>query len=185
MAASPDMASGNLPLSPMFLPFVHTSVSYLATAGHTDPRRENLVGDDLYFDLTPKWAALSTQLRVRTETGAKDPRGPANDRAPVLFESGQGEIKAMVTRPRDVGFYTLTVDTTRIAQACVNVDTKESNLNAREFDSGVLGPARVVEVTGNLAEDLRRERLGREVFAAFLLLALLALVAESILGRKA
>lgn len=183
VAASPDLAAGNLPLSPMFLPFVHTSVSYLASAGQTDPRRENLVGDDLYFDLAPRWAALSTQLRVRTET--RDASGPQPDTAPVLFESGQGEVKAMVARPRHVGFYTLMVDTTRIAQSCVNVDTRESNLNIREFDGGAIGRARVIEVTGNLSEDLRRERQGREVFAVFLLLALCALVAEAILGRKA
>jgi len=57
VAASPDLSSGNLPLSPMFLPFVHACVSYLASAGRNDPRHENLVGSDLVFDLAPGGAS--------------------------------------------------------------------------------------------------------------------------------
>jgi hypothetical protein len=114
-----------------------------------------------------------------------DPRTASTETTPTFFDPGQGELKAMVTSPQRVGFYTLLADTTRIAQTAVNVDTGESNLNARRLDDGGAGTARVVDVTGDLAEDIRRERQGREVFAAFLLLALSALVAEALLGRKA
>ena len=91
----------------------------------------------------------------------------------------------MLPRPQSVGFYALLADTTRIVETCVNVDARESNLNAHDLDGEELERARVVETTGDFAQNLRRETQGREIYAVFLLLALAALVAESILGRKA
>ena len=177
VAASPDLAGGNLPLSPMFLPFIHAGVSYLASAGGNDPRQECLVGNDLVFDLPPKWSVQTGDLRVRTET-----RG---DIKPVFSETKEGEIKAIVSRLGDVGFYTLLADTTQITEACVNVDTRESNLNPRPLDKTTLGDARVVEASGNLARDIRRERQGREIYAVLFFLAVAALAAEAFLGRRA
>jgi hypothetical protein len=177
VAASPDLAGGNLPLSPMFLPFIHAGVSYLASTGGNDPRQENLVGADLVFDLPPKWSVQTGDLRVRTEVGG--------DIKPIFSETREGEVKAIVPRPRDVGFYALLADTTRITEACVNVDTRESNLNPRPLDKTTLGDASVVDVSGNLARDIRRERQGREIFALFFLLAIAALAAEAFLGRRA
>lgn len=40
-------------------------------------------------------------------------------------------------------------------------------------------------LTTHIEADLRQAREGREVFAAFLLLAVASLVAESVLGRRA
>ncbi|MEJ2722385.1 MAG: hypothetical protein P8181_14795, partial [bacterium] len=177
VSAAADLSSGNLPLSPMFLPFVHTAVSYLASSEQLTTKQENIVGEDLYFDLPAKWTAQTGDLRILTNSGGET--------RPALYEAGRGEIKALLTAPRAVGFYTLLADTTRIGEACVNVDTRESNLNARDLESADLDGARVVETSGDVAENLRRETQGREVYAVFLLLALSALVAEALLGRKA
>jgi hypothetical protein len=177
VAASPDLAAGNLPLSPMFLPFVHACVSYLASAGRNDPRHENLVGSDLVFDLAPRWSVETGALRVRTESGGEV--------TPVIVEPRQGEAKALVTDPREVGFYTLVADTARVMETCVNLDTGESNLNARELDKKTLGRAGLVDPARDLASEIRRERQGREIYAFFLLLAAAALAAEAIIGRKA
>jgi hypothetical protein len=177
VAASPDLTSGNLPLSPMFLPFVHAGVSYLASAGGSDSRGEHLVGSDLVFDLPPKWSVQTGNLRVRTDTGG--------DITPAFSETKEGEANAIVPQPREVGFYTLHADTTRITEACVNVDTRESNLNPRALDKTVLGGARVVGASGDLARDIGRERQGREIYAVLFFLALAALAAEALLGRKA
>ena len=177
VAASPDLSSGNLPLSPMFLPFVHACVSYLASAGSNDPRHENLVGSDLVFELAPRWSVETGALRVRTEGGG--------EATPAIVEPREGEVKAIVTGPREVGFYTLTADTARVMEACVNLDTRESNLNSRRLDKTTLGDARLVDPAGDLASEIQRARQGREIYAFFLLLAAAALAAEAILGRKA
>ena len=70
-------------------------------------------------------------------------------------------------------------------EACVNIDTRESNLNRRPLDKKTIGEAGLVEPSGDLASALRRERQGREIYALFLLLAATALAAEALLGRKA
>jgi hypothetical protein len=177
VAAPPDLSSGNLPLSPMFLPLVHACVSYLASAGRNDPRHENLVGSDLVFNLSPRWSVETGALRVRTEKGG--------EATPAIVAAREGEAKALVTDPRDVGFYTLVADTARVMEACVNLDTGESNLNARELDKKTLGGAGLVDPERDLASEIRRERQGREIYAFFFLLAAAALAAEAILGRKA
>ena len=177
VATSPDLSGGDLPLSPMFLPLIHTSVSFLASAEGSDFHRENYAGDDLFFDLPAGWNARSTNLRVVDENGA--------EREPAFYESPQGDVRVMLTRPRTVGFYKLLADTTMISQSTVNVDTGESSLNAHPLDASYLGHANVVETSSDFIENLQREKQGREIYAIFLLLAVSALVAESILGRKA
>jgi len=103
----------------------------------------------------------------------------------VIVEPREGEVKALVTDPREVGFYTLTADTTRVMEACVNLDTGESNLNTRRLDKSSLRGAGLVDPAGDLASEIQRARQGREIYAFFLLLAAAALAAEAILGRKA
>jgi hypothetical protein len=84
-----------------------------------------------------------------------------------------------------VGFYTLAADTARVVESCVNIDTRESNLVARRLDRKYLGKASLVEPSGDLARDIRRERQGREIYGVLLLLAVAALATEAIIGRKA
>ena len=91
----------------------------------------------------------------------------------------------MIPRPRDVGFYALLADTATLSQTAVNVDTRESNLNPRKLDESFVGGARVVDTSTDLAANLRKEKEGREIYTIFLLLAVSALVLESLLGRKA
>jgi hypothetical protein len=177
VAAVPDMASGNLPLSPMFLPFVHTVVSYLASAEGSELHRENHPGNDLLFDLPPAWKQPGDALRVRGASG--------EETGPLIYESPDGTSRALISRPREVGFYALLADTTVIAQAAVNVDTQESNLNPRKLDDDYLSGARVVDTSTDLLANLRREKQGREIYSIFLLLAISALALESLLGRKA
>ncbi|MDH3197570.1 MAG: BatA domain-containing protein [Candidatus Krumholzibacteria bacterium] len=173
-AAAPDLETGDIPLSPMFLPLVHTSVSYLASAGGAQRQRENYAGRQLFFD-TPTLAVVSSQLVVR------DPGGRLI--RPVVFETQPGEAQVICEQPAAVGFYELLRDTTVVARAPVNVDARESNVTARSLD-GAADAGSVVGTGGDFAANLAAERQGREVFAVFVLLAAAALVAESILGRR-
>lgn len=177
VAATPDMPSGDFALSPMFLPFVHTAVSYLASAVGGEFQRENLAGTDLFFDLPVDWGTHGGNLRVVAGSGAESPA--------ILFDAPQGGTKAMISRTADVGFYRLFADSVLLAEAAVNVDTRESNLNPQELNSEYTGAARVVDTGSSLEANLQRERQGREIFGLFLLFALSALVLESLLGRKA
>ena len=174
-AAAPDLESGDIPLSPMFLPLVHTSVSYLASAGGAQRRGENPAGRQLLFDAAPG-ALSSSQLLIR------DPDG--NPVKPVVFASPGGERRAICERPERVGFYQLMRDTTVLAEAVVNVDTRESNISESSVSNDEKSVS-LVRAGGDFARNLREARQGREVFALFIFLAAAALATESILGRRA
>jgi hypothetical protein len=176
VAASPDLSVGNLPLSPMFLPLVHASVSYLAQRGG-DPRDEHLTGDDLVFDLPRKWSARTAEFRVRTDSG--------REVRPAISLGDGEQAQVRIPQAREVGFYTLLADTARIAEVGVNLDTRESNLNPLPLNAVAADGVSIIEASGDLGRDIRRETRGREVFAVFLALAVGALVAEAFLGRKA
>lgn len=173
-AAAPDLESGDIPLSPMFLPLVHTSVSYLASAGLAQRAKDNAAGDQLYFDVDQN--LITSQLLIR------DPEG--EPLRPVVFETPQGDSRVICERPQRVGFYQLMKDTTAIAQAVVNVDARESDIATRNLpvDESAVS---VVATGGDFVANLKQKREGREIFALFLFLAAAALVAESVLGRRA
>ena len=173
-AAAPDLESGDIPLSPMFLPLVHTSVSYLASAGGAQRSQDNAVGRQLFFDVEP--ADVTSQLVIR------DPSGRPIQ--PVIFETPQGDARVICERPRDVGFYQLMKDTTLVAESVVNIDSRESDITTSSLPVDDR-QASIVTAGGDFAANLKQKREGREVFAFFLLLAATALVAESVLGRKA
>jgi hypothetical protein len=177
VAAAPDMPSGDLPLSPMFLPLIHTAVSYLASGEVSELHRETYAGADLVFDLPAAWNGQGAALRVAGEAG--------EERRPTLFNSPEGETNVVISGTKRPGFYRLLADTTLISEAVVNVDTRESNLNPHPLEERYLGAARLVETSSNFVANLQRAKQGREVYALFLLLAVSALVLEALLGRKA
>lgn len=175
-AASPDLGAGDIPLSPMFLPLVHTSVTYLASSGEAPGATENLVGSPIEFTLGQKILDES-QLVVR-EPGDGQLK-------PTVIENGSGDPLASVQDPTRVGFYRLYRDTTLAAEEAVNVDPRESNLSISSLPKKRPKAVTVVEHGQSFRTELREAKEGREVFAFFLFIAIAALVAESILGRKA
>jgi hypothetical protein len=175
-AAAPDLESGDIPLSPMFLPLVHTSVSYLASAGGAQRQLDNPVGRQLFFD-APQSALTSSQLLIRDPDG--DPLRP------VVFETPQGDRRVICARPQKPGFYRLMTDTTLVTQEVVNLDTRESNISVKGIGENEIENASVVSTDGDFLENLQASRQGREIFGFFIFLAAAALAAESILGRRA
>ena len=174
-AAAPDLESGDVPLSPMFLPLVHTSVSYLASAGRAHRQHENPVGRQLLFDAPPA-TLTSSRLVIR------DPDNlPLR---PVVFETPQGDPRAICERPQKPGFYRLMSDTTVVAEEVVNLDTRESNISVKSIPEAGLAAASVVRTDGSFLKNLQAARQGREIFGLFIFLAAAALAAESILGRR-
>jgi hypothetical protein len=175
-AAAPDLESGDIPLSPMFLPLVHTSVSYLASAGGAQRQREHPVGKQLIFD-APQSALASTQLVIR------DPDN--RPLRPVVFETPQGDRRVICERPRMTGFYRLMTDTTVVVEEVVNLDTRESNISIRSLPEKDFDAASVVNTDGDFLRNLQASRQGREIFGLFIFFAAAALAAEAVLGRQA
>ncbi len=175
-AASPDLEGGDIPLSPMFLPLMHTSVTYLASSGEAPGAAEHYVGSPIEFNLTQK-VSDESQLAVRSPSGAQQ--------KPTIVDNSAGEPQVAVRQPAEVGFYRLYRDTTRVAEEAVNVDARESNLSLSSLPRKKPKAVTVVEAGQSFRTDLRQAKEGREVFAVFLMIAIAALVAESILGRKA
>ena len=175
-AAAPDLETGDIPLSPMFLPLMHTSVTYLASYGEAPGAAEHLVGTPIEFNLSQKILDES-QLTVH------DPAG--GTQKPATTESASGDPLISVQDPGAVGFYRLYRDTTRVAEDAVNVDARESDLSASSLPKKHPKAVTVVEAGQSFRTDLREAKEGREVFAVFLMIATAALVAESVLGRKA
>jgi hypothetical protein len=175
-AATPDLRDSDIPLSPMFLPLVHTSVSYLASAGGAQRHRDNRVGRQLVFD-APAAALAASQLVIRDPDDT-----PVR---PLLFETPLGELQAICEHPDKVGFYRLMQDTTAVAEAVANADTRESNIAVRAIPEGDFETASIVKTGGDFLRNLQAARQGREIFGLFILLAAAALVAESLLSRTA
>ncbi|MCI0450936.1 MAG: VWA domain-containing protein, partial [Candidatus Latescibacteria bacterium] len=175
-AAAPDLATGDIPLSPMFLPLVHTSVSYLASSGEAPGADEHPVGSPIAFTVS-QTGLDESQLAIR------DPAGESLQ--PAVGERSAGEVQVGFDRPARPGFYRLYRDTTRVAEVAVNVDTRESNLAVSSLAEKRPKSVSVVHAGESFRTELREAKEGREVFAAFLLFAVAALVAESVLGRRA
>jgi hypothetical protein len=175
-AAAPDLATGDIPLSPMFLPLVHTSVSYLAASGEAPGADEHLVGLPIAFTVS-QTGLDESQLSIR------DPAGESLK--PAVGERSAGEVQVGFDRPARPGFFRLYRDTTRVAEVAVNVDTRESNLAVSSLADKRPKSVSVVRAGESFRTELREAKEGREVFAAFLLFAVAALVAESVLGRRA
>jgi len=174
-AAAPDLESGDIPLSPMFLPLVHTSVSYLASAGRAQRQQDHRAGRQLIFD-APQSALSSSQLVIR------DPDN--RPLRPVIFETPQGDRRVICERPEKTGFYRLMTDTTLVVEEVVNLDTRESNIAVSSLPEDGVESASVVSTEGDFLRNLQASRQGREIFGLFIFLACAALAAESILGRE-
>lgn len=175
VAPGADLGSGDLPLSPMFLPLVHTSVSYLAGSGEAAGSEEHLVGAPISFE-------VSTTSLDESQLSIRDPEGVSLK--PAVGERSGGDVVVSYERPTGPGFYRLYRDTTRVAETAVNVDTRESNLAASSMPGDHPRGVSVVEVGDSFRDNLRQAREGREIYAMFVLLAIAALAAESVLGRK-
>lgn len=176
IAPGVDLASGDLALSPMFLPLVHTSVSYLAGSSDATGGEEHMVGAPISFE-------VSTTGLDETQLAIRDPAGVSQK--PAVGERTGGDVVVSYERPLDPGFYRLYRDTTRVAEMAVNVDTRESNLSASSLPDKRPRGVSVVEAGESFRNDLREAREGREIYATFVLFAIAALAAESVLGRKA
>lgn len=176
-ASVPDLESGNIPLSPMFLPVIHTTMTFLADAARADRGTEEVVGGPLVFDLPEGLQPAEETLEIHTPDGFFG--------RPRVRTGPGGVARAVLDAPETVGFYSLMSDTSMIDEKVLNPDPVEANLEPADIGRLARDRARIVATGDRFSRNLLEARQGREIYAVFLLLALAALVAESLLGRTA
>lgn len=158
----------DLPLTPLYLPFIHQMVRYAGA------REENA------------WYGLGQTFTVRKEANGQLPAvdTPAGARLSETRNTPDGDL--LVTA-RELGFYRLRYSS-QPGFAAVNTDGAEGDftkLNFGEFVAGVTGGAGAAEGTESNRNLSGEEIEGRQrVWWSLLLLALLLLLAESVLARR-
>lgn len=157
----------DLPLTPLYLPFIHQMVRYAGA------REENA------------WYRLGQTFTVgrRNETAPPAVDTPGGARLSETRLTPDGDLLVTAHEP---GFYRLRYDSTDFA--AVNIDGVEGDftkLNLGEFIPGVTGGAGNAEGTEANRRLSGEEVEGRQrVWWSLLLLALLLLLAESFLARR-
>ncbi|HEY2961764.1 MAG TPA: VWA domain-containing protein [Pyrinomonadaceae bacterium] len=158
----------DLPLTPLYLPFIHQMVRYAGTHEANS------------------WYGLGQTFTVRKDGAGTPPAvdTPAGARLNETRSTPDGEL--LVTA-REPGFYRLRYNS-QPDFAAVNIDGAEgdfSKLNFQEFIAGVTGGAGAAEGAG-ASQNLSGEEVeGRQkVWWSLLLVALLLLLLESVLARR-
>ena len=158
----------DLPLTPLYLPFIHQMVRYAGA------REEN------------SWYGLGQTFVVAKEKGSPPPIDtPAGARLSETRLTPDGDLLVTAHEP---GFYRLRYNSRYPDFAAVNIDGAEGDftkVNFAEFVVGVTGGAGSAE-GGDATSNLTVEEIeGRQkVWWSLLLVALVLLLAESFLARR-
>ena len=158
----------DLPLTPLYLPFIHQMVRYAGT------REEN------------SWYGLGETFMVRKDAEGAPPAidTPAGARLTEGRATPDGEL--LVTA-REPGFYRLRYNS-QPGFAAVNVDGAEGDftkINFQEFVAGVTGGAGAAEgAAANQNFSGQEVEAKQRVWWSLLLIALGLLLVESILARR-
>jgi von Willebrand factor type A domain/Aerotolerance regulator N-terminal/Beta-galactosidase trimerisation domain len=158
----------DLPLTPLYLPFIHQMVRYAGA------REEN------------SWYGMGQTFTVRKEANGQTPAidTPAGARLSETRNTPEGDL--LVTA-REPGFYRLRYSA-QPGFTAVDTDGAEGDftkLNFGEFMAGVTGGAGTAEGSDGNRNLSGAEVEGRQrVWWSLLLLALLLLLAESVLARR-
>ena len=157
----------DLPLTPLYLPFIHQMIRYVAT------REAN------------SWYGLGQTFTVRKEGDA----APAIDTpsGARLNETRATRDAEVLVTAREPGFYRLRYNS-QPDFAAVDIDGAEgdfSKLNFQEFIAGITGGAGAAEGAGANQNLSGEEIEGRQrVWWSLLLVALVLLLVESALARR-
>jgi hypothetical protein len=168
-AAGLDPQASDFPVSGAFLPLLHQAVKVLGRGTAT----ASLMPGERYS------APAATGLwRIEDEQGREVPAGL------VAAAGATRLVSAPLERP---GLYRVVQGATVRSTFAVNPDPRESDLatlpEAALLRAFPAGRAQVFQPGAGLARLVREARFGRELWSWFMGLALLLLVAESVIGR--
>jgi hypothetical protein len=168
-AAPLDPGSSDFAVSGAFLPLLHQAVKVLGR-GTAAP---SLAPGDRYSA-----PAATGQWRIVDESGRE---------IPSQLEARAGSPRLVSDPIERTGLYRVSLDGRPRTSFAVNPDPRESDLeplpDAALTGAFPAGRAQILRPGADLARRVREARYGRELWPEFLILALILLVAESILGR--
>jgi hypothetical protein len=168
-AAGLDPESSDFPLSGAFLPLLHQAVKVLGRG----TAAASLVPGDRYS--TP---ATTGVWRIEDLTGRE---------VPSELVSAAGSVRLRSAPLEQPGLYRVLQGGTLKTTFAVNPDPRESDLTPASEAALVRafppGRAQIVRPGADLARRVREARYGRELWSWFVILALMLLVAETIVGR--
>jgi hypothetical protein len=173
-AVDPDWT--DMPVRGAFIPLVHRSVHYLATAQPSD-LEELLVGTPLRWGLTevPEGQELSCET-------------PAGERISLRPSGQRGYMVASYEATDEPGIYRFFLGDRTLMAFAVNVDLMESDLEPLPVKEAkeLLGKDQVFVVTpgSDLETAILQSRFGRELWKAVLWCVLALMVVEMVLGRS-
>jgi hypothetical protein len=169
LATPLDPSASDFAVSGAFLPLVHQCARVLGRG----TAAASLAPGDAW-----RAPAATGSWRVLDESGREVPVALGTGRGATRLETGPLE------RP---GLYRVLLGTQLRSTFAVNPDPRESDLSALPAADLVAGfpagHARVLEPGAGLARRVREARYGRELWPLFTLLALLLLVAETLVAR--
>jgi hypothetical protein len=178
VATGLDPTWSDFPLAGSFLPFVHESIRHLARSSAREAASIE-IGEGATFTLPAPPAGGSAVVRA-----------PNGDERQIAPRQGAGGWTLELNDIDEPGFWTFTSaagDT--LAAFAVNVPSRESDLAPiplEEIEQRMGASAsRVLDAAGNLAEQVREARVGREIGGWFLSAAALFLGAEMAVAGRA
>lgn len=168
-----DLASNDLPAHSFFIPLLVRSVEYL---GSKDAGGDGggTIGEIVQWRLPEN---ITSDMTLLSPSGAQENLQPNP-------EGGGSSVK--ITQYGQPGIYTLKEGQRQIGLLAFNIDNLESGPEAiSAADLGERLGTEVVAVApdSDLKTTVMQARFGRELWKEFLLLALICLIAESLLGR--
>jgi hypothetical protein len=168
-AAALDPQSSDFPVSGAFLPLVHQAVK---TLGRGTAAASLLPGERYSAP------ASTGAWRIEDEEGHEVP-------SQLVSEAGATRLTSIpLERP---GLYRVIQGGTVRATFAVNPDPRESDLESLSENALIAafpaGRARVLHPGADLARRVREARYGRELWSTFVILALLLLIAETVIAR--
>lgn len=167
--ASLDLATSDFAVSGAFLPLVHQCVRVLGRG----TAAASLSPGDVW-----RAPAVTGEWRVVDETGRD---------VPVSLGGAKGATRLETAPLERPGLYRVLLGGRLRGSFAVNPDARESDLASLAEPALVAGfpagRASVLRAGDDLARRVREARFGRELWVEFALLALLLLVAESVIGR--
>jgi len=179
-AVAPTRAWSDLPVRGLFVPLLYRSVYYLSAS--TSVAGAQLVAGTP-SELRVTGVAPDASLRLQGPGGIE-----VTPEQRTLFGATLLQIGETLTEP---GIYDVQAGSTRVRRIAVNVDPAESDLQAASASEATEtlrattgAPVQAVAAAGDeeVAETLRTQRAGTEIWNVFLLLALVLLATEMLIA---
>ena len=181
-AVAPTRDWSELPVHGLFVPLLYRSVYYLSAS--TSVAGEQLVAGRP-AELRVTGVAPDASLRLRRPGGIE-----VTPEQRTLFGATLLQIGTTLTEP---GVYDVQAGTTQVRRVAVNVDPAESDLRAASpaevsetLRTTTGAPVQTVAAAEDeeIAETLRTQRAGTEIWNVFLLLALVCLAVEMLIASQ-